>query len=67
MVQRVLQLGATAQLPALAQVAGLAEQRRVILTCEKATVLLDIISKRVRCNSVRNIVLKVAMLALMLL
>ena len=46
-VQRVMQEGPTAQLPALAQVAGLAEQRRVILTCEKAIVLLDIISKRV--------------------
>lgn len=48
-MQRVLQHGPTAHLPALAHVAGLAEQRRVILTCEKAIVLLDIISKRVCC------------------
>ena len=47
LLQRVLQQGPAARLPALAQVAGLAEQRRVILTCEKAIVLLDIISKRV--------------------
>ena len=47
-VQRVMQEGPTAQLPELAHVVGLAEQRRVVLSCEKAIVLLDIISKRVQ-------------------
>jgi hypothetical protein len=47
-VQRVIEHGAAARIPGLSHVAGLAEQRRVILTCEKAVVFLDIISKRVR-------------------
>lgn len=47
-MQRVMEQGPAARLPSVAGVFGLAEQRRVVLTCDKAVVLLDIISKRVR-------------------
>jgi hypothetical protein len=49
--QRALTMGAAATLPSVAHVRVLAEQRRLVVACERAVVLLDIVSKRVRSRS----------------
>lgn len=46
--QRQLVHGPAAPLPSVAHVKVLSEQRRLVVTCERAVVLLDIVSKRVR-------------------
>jgi hypothetical protein len=46
--QRAMTQGAAATLPDVAHVRVLAEQRRLVVACEKAVVLLDIVSRRVR-------------------
>lgn len=46
--RRQLTEGALAVLPSVAHVKVLAEQRRLVVACERAVVLLDIVSKRVR-------------------
>jgi hypothetical protein len=47
MARRLLTQGAVAKLPSVAHVKVLAEQRRLVVACEKAVILLDIVSKRV--------------------
>jgi hypothetical protein len=49
-MRRILTQGSSAKLPSVAHVKVLAEQRRLVVACEKAVILLDIVSKRVSCS-----------------